>query len=213
MSNNVDKLTQRYASLTPREQRLVVGTVLVVLWAAWDSFMHQPQLDKAKRLTQDIGQTKQLLISQQAAATELEKHGNQDPNFKNRQNLAALQTSITRLQQQLSAGGKSFVPSQYMATALRDMLKQHGKLKLLSLETLPTQTFSNDPSQSWVYRHTLSLTLQGDYFSTLAYLKALETLPWRIRWDSIDYHVTNYPVAETHIQVYTLSYEQNWLGV
>jgi MSHA biogenesis protein MshJ len=59
----------------------------------------------------------------------------------------------------------------------------------------------------------MNLTLQGDYFSTLNYLKALENLPWRIHWDSIDYNVKAYPQAETRIQVYTLSFEQDWLGV
>jgi len=213
MSANMDKLSQRFASLTLREQRLVVGTILALLWAGWDSFVHQPQMAQAKRLTQDIAQAQQLLASQQAASAELEKRSNQDPNQQNREKLAALQTSINRLQQQLSAGEKRFVASQYMATALRDMLKQHGTLKLISLETLPAKTFGDDAAQHWVYRHTLSLTLQGDYFSILAYLKALESLPWRIHWDSIDYKVTNYPLAETQIQVYTLSFEQDWLGV
>ena len=213
MSANLDKLSQRYASLTLREQRLVIGTILVLFWAGWDSFIHQPQIDESKRLTQSIEQMQQLLTSQQATSVELEKINKQDPNLQNRQNLSLLKTSISRLQQQLSAGGKRFVPSQQMATALRDMLKQHGKLTLVSLETLPAKTFGSDTTQSWVYRHTLSLTLQGDYFSTLDYLKGLEALPWRIHWDSIDYGVTNYPLAETHIQVYTLSFEQDWLGV
>jgi MSHA biogenesis protein MshJ len=57
------------------------------------------------------------------------------------------------------------------------------------------------------------ITLQGDYFSTLNYLKSLETLPWRIHWDSIAYRVTEYPLAETRIQVYTLSFDEDLLGV
>jgi hypothetical protein len=32
-------------------------------------------------------------------------------------------------------------------------------------------------------------------------------------WDSIDYQVKNYPLAETTIRAYTLSFEESWLGV
>jgi MSHA biogenesis protein MshJ len=94
------------------------------------------------------------------------------------------------------------------------MLKQYDNLKLIKLETLPPKGFGSEGKElSWLYRHTLILTLQGDYFSTLNYLKALEALPWRIHWDHIDYNVKNYPIAETRIQIYTLSFEQDWLSV
>lgn len=213
MSNRTDKFSQRFASLTLREQRMVVGTFLLMLWGGWDSFVNQPQQKARQRLANDINQIQQLLHSQQALASEVETAGNLNPNSQNRQNLATLQQSIGNLTQQLGAGDKRFVPSQLMATALQDMLKQHGNLQLIELETQPPKIFGGDEQQAWVFRHTMSLTLQGDYFSTLNYLKALETLPWRIHWDSIDYQVKNYPQAETRIQVYTLSFEQDWLGV
>ncbi|MBS4051478.1 MAG: type II secretion system protein M [Methylomonas sp.] len=213
MPNSTEPFSQRFAALTLREQRLVVGTGLLLLWGCWDSFLYQPQQQERQRLANDIKQIEQLLNSQQALAVELETAGRQDPNLQNRQNLAALQQSIGNLKQQLDSGDKRFVPSQRMAAALQDMLKQHGGLQLIGLETQPPKTFGGEEQPAWVFRHTLNLTLQGDYFSTLNYLKALETLPWRIHWDSIDYQVKNYPLAETRIQVYTLSFEQDWLGV
>jgi MSHA biogenesis protein MshJ len=214
MASNNEKFSQRFASLTLREQRMVVGTVLLLFWGAWDHFAHQPLLKDQQRLAVEISQIEQLLSSQQQLAIELENTGRHDPNLQNRQNLTALQQSIVNLKQQLNVGEKRFVPSQLMASALGDMLKQHGKLQLIKLETLPPKAFgSNDQQPAWVYRHTMSLTFQGDYFSTLNYLKALEGLPWRIHWDNIDYKVQDYPLAQTRIQVYTLSFEQDWLGV
>lgn len=213
MPNRADQFYQRFASLTLREQRMLVGTCLLMLWGGWDSVIYQPQQKERQRLANEIQKIRQLLDSQQALANELETAGNRDPNRENRQNLTALQQSIGNLTQQLNAGDKRFVPSQLMASALQDMLTRHGNLQLLNLETQPPKTFGDGGQPAWVYRHTLNLTLQGDYFSTLNYLQALETLPWRIHWDSIDYRVKNYPQAETRIQVYTLSFEQDWLGV
>jgi MSHA biogenesis protein MshJ len=211
--SNTEKFTQRFTSLTVREQRMVVGTLLLVVWGSWDHFFYQPLLQDQQRLNTDIKQLEHLLGNQQAAANELEKSGGHDPNLQTSQSLSALQHSLNNLKQQLNIGEKRFVPSHLMASALRDMLKQHGNLQLLKLETLPPGSFGDDSQQTWVYRHSMNLTLQGDYFSTLNYLKALENLPWRIHWDSIDYNVKAYPQAETRIQVYTLSFEQDWLGV
>jgi MSHA biogenesis protein MshJ len=101
-----------------------------------------------------------------------------------------------------------------MAKVLQDMLKKSSGLKLVKLETLPVTTLTGSKQeQSWIYRHGLSITLSGSFFNTLNYLQSLESLPWRFNWDKIDYQVKEYPVAETSLQVYTLSFEENWLGL
>lgn len=214
MPINSDKFSQRFASLTVREQRMVVGTVLIMLWGGWDNFYYEPALKEQQQLENQIKQLNQQISALQAVTTELETTPVIDPNNQNRQSLSALELSINRLKNQLGAGEKRFVPAQLMASALRDMLKQHGDLQLTKLETLPPTAFgSSDNEPVWIYRHSMVITLQGDYFSTLNYLKSLEALPWRIHWDTIDYQVKDYPQAETRIQIYTLSFEQDWLRV
>ena len=214
MPTSKEKLGQRFASLTVREQRMVVGTALLLLWGIWDNFYYQPAQQAKQSLDNEIIQFDRQISTLKQLAQELENTPTSDPNSKNRQNLSSLEQSIDHLKQQLSSGEKSFVPSNLMSSALRDMLKQYDNLKLIKLETLPPKGFGSEGKElSWLYRHTLILTLQGDYFSTLNYLKALEALPWRIHWDHIDYQVKNYPIAETRIQIYTLSFEQDWLSV
>ena len=214
MPTSKEKLGQRFASLTVREQRMVVGTALLLLWGIWDNFYYQPAQQAKQSLDNEIIQFDRQISTLKQLAQELENTSTSDPNSKNRQSLSSLEQSIDHLKQQLSSGEKSFVPSNLMSSALRDMLKQYDNLKLIKLETLPPKGFGSEGKElSWLYRHTLILTLQGDYFSTLNYLKALEALPWRIHWDHIDYNVKNYPIAETRIQIYTLSFEQDWLSV
>jgi MSHA biogenesis protein MshJ len=213
MLDKLENLNRRFNALSLREQRLVAGTVIALVWAAWDSLLHQPQVQEKQRLEQDISRIQQLASSQLALSNALANSANQDPNKQNRELLASLQQSVEQMKRQLASGEKRLVPSLQMADALRDMLKQQANVKLINLETLAPKPFGSDTERPWIYRHTLSLTLQGDFFGTLNYLKALESLPWHIQWDSIDYTVKNYPLAETTIQVYTLSFEQDWLGV
>ncbi|OAI03026.1 hypothetical protein A1353_15350 [Methylomonas methanica] len=214
MPANIEQFQLRFARLSRREKWMVAGTLILSLWGVWDTLFYQPLNKQQQLVIAEIGALQKQLAAQQQIAKQLEEAGRQDVNSDARQQLKQLQQAVNSLKQQLSEGGKRFVPAQSMATALRDMLKQHGNLKLLKLETLPASGFgNNDHEPIWVYRHAMVITLQGDYFSTLNYLKALEALPWRIHWDSIAYQVKDYPLAETRIQVYTLNFEQDLLGV
>lgn len=210
MPINIESLMLRFDALSQREKLMTVGAVLLLIWSAWDKLFYQPLEKKQRSQASEItALTNQLQVQQQLA----ERLEHQNLNNPTQQKLAQVQLSVQNLKEQIGAGEKKFVPPQSMANALRDILKQNGNLKLIKLETLPVKPFSGEDRQpAWLYRHTLSLTLQGDFFSTLNYLKSLESLPWRIHWDSIDYRVKNYPLAETQIQVYTLSFEKDWLG-
>lgn len=214
MTKSLEQLQQRFDGLNQREKLMAVGTAIVLLWAGWDNLINQPMNSTQTRLKTEISTLENTLLGQQQLIQQMST-GN-DPQKLKQQQLSTLQESARNMQQQLGTGDKKFVPPQLMANALRDMLKQQGNLKLLQLETLPASPFGESKQQGQqavrVYQHALKLTLQGDYFSTLAYLKSLENLPWRIHWDSIDYQVKEYPQAETRIQVYTLSFEKDLLG-
>jgi MSHA biogenesis protein MshJ len=102
----------------------------------------------------------------------------------------------------------TFVPPALMANALSDLLKQNNQLTLIKLETLPVK-----PQPPLIYQHGLELHFSGTYADTLAYLTALETMPWNFVWDGINYQVKDYPIAEITLRVHTLSLEKSWLDV
>ncbi len=64
-----------------------------------------------------------------------------------------------------------------------------------------------------VFKHAVVVSLEGSYFDVVAYLKALESLEWKVYWQGIDYRVDGYPKAQVTIEVYTLSTEEGLLGV
>ena len=209
-----DSLLERFNGLTAREKTIFFSTLLIVVWGAWDAYIYQPIKTKQEQLTNELNTINIQLSAQRQAATQIEALGKIDPDQANKHKLTEVKLELQKLKQQLDIGDKKFVPAGLMAEVLRDMLKQNTGLKLIRLETLPVTTLSeSSQQQSWVYRHGLSITLSGNYFNTLNYLKSLESLPWRFNWDSIDYQVIEYPVAKTTINVYTLSFEENWLGL
>jgi len=64
-----------------------------------------------------------------------------------------------------------------------------------------------------IYKHGVRVEFEGDFYATLRYLQALEAMPWRFYWDSVDYQVLDYPTARVAITVHTLSLERGWIGV
>ncbi len=204
----IKSIHERFNSLTMREKIIFFATSIVLIWGLWDRFIYQPIVSKQKQFSIELSSIQSQLSAQQQMAMQIEALGKVDPNYDNKQKLKQIKAELIKLKQQLGIGEKKFVPAQLMVKVLQDLLKQNSRLNLIALETLPISTLSDS---STIYRHGLSLTLSGNYFNTLNYLKKLESLPWRFNWDSIDYKVKEYPVAETTLKLYTLSFEENWL--
>jgi len=70
-----------------------------------------------------------------------------------------------------------------------------------------------EESSAGVYQHAVELRVSGNYNQILHFLIALERLPWRFYWQSLDYKVEHYPNAEVTLRVYTLSSEEGLFGV
>ncbi len=210
----IDKLRNRFQVLTAREKIIVTATALVCLWGVWDKLFWSPVKQQQIQLQQTLKFLSQQLSGQQQAALKLESGLTLDPNQANKTRLTQLNEELAGQQGKMSQLAEKFVKPQLMANALNDILAQNLQLNLIKLDTLPVTTLRNEKQQYFpIYKHGLALTFSGDYLNTLLYLKGLESLPWHINWDSIDYRVKNHPLAETTIQVYTLSFEESWLGV
>ena len=224
----LDNLQEKFVALSQREKIIVVAMAAVGFWFAWDTFFFQPLEKKQQTLQKELSSLKQQLTEQQLKAINLENSSHINPNQDNKNKLDKLKAESNHQQELIMQGDKSFVPPHLMASALNDILKQNKQLTLIKLETLPVTTLLDAkkpqdakqplllqqlPLEHTMYQHGLTITFAGSYLDTLNYLKALEALSWRIVWESIDYQVKDYPIAETTIRVYTLSFKENWLAV
>ena len=210
----LNKIKERFESLTNREKVIVITTLLVALWGCWDNLFFERFKLKQKALKQELANLNTQADSQREMASILEKTGNTDPDSENQIKLAELKNQYSRLQDQVMLGDKKFVPPKLMAKALNDILKQNRELTLIKLESLPPTTLLEAKDQRQpIYKHGLVITFTGNYANTVNYLDALEALPWAIVWESLDYKVKNYPLAEITIRAVTLSFEKGWLGV
>ncbi|MFE8072922.1 type II secretion system protein GspM [Marinobacteraceae bacterium S3BR75-40.1] len=218
--------SQRYANLSMRERVLVLGTAAIaVLLLGW-GFLIDPVLKRADTLEEQIaslgGQHSQL----EEQARTLQMTLARDPNRPLRQRQERLEGELDALDRRLEELSAQLVSPEGMVELLKRMLQQHGGLKLQAVQHFPPHRIDlasddQDSEESraegepalGLYAHEVELTLSGDYFAVLKYLQALEAMDKRLVWRGFSYQVQQWPEAEVHIRVQTVSLHKEWLGV
>ena len=94
------------------------------------------------------------------------------------------------------------------------MMTQDTRLKLVSLENTEGQSIALGAEFSDVdlYRHGMKIRMSADYPSLMSYLQRLDSMPWKLYWQSLDYTVENYPSGELYLEVFTLSTREEILS-
>ncbi len=106
------------------------------------------------------------------------------------------------------------ISAQMMPAVLQDVLADLP-LVLVSLRKLPPEVEIDSEIEGvpTVYRHGLRLELEGSYSDTLVYLERLEELTWSLAWEALDISMKEYPQASIILNLFTLSFDEVWLGV
>jgi MSHA biogenesis protein MshJ len=63
------------------------------------------------------------------------------------------------------------------------------------------------------FLHPVEIVVEGDYASLVAYLRALESLQYRIHWQQLDLTAGDYPVNRVRIVIGALSLSRDWISV
>jgi MSHA biogenesis protein MshJ len=219
-----------------RERGLIFITVLAVIFALWN-FTLQASVEKKLQGSRDqidaATTQRKTLQTQILSATQALLN---NPDTSKKAQIAQLTTDVSNVETQLQSASQSLIKADQLPLALQDVLQKTTQLTLLEVETLPVRelqidqvgtdnlskgsstktnstTGSSSTTAAGVYEHAVALHVSGNYFQVVQFLTALEQLPWKFYWQSLDYKVTKYPNAEIILRVYTLSAEEGLLGV
>lgn len=209
--------SNHYNQLQRRERLLVLAVLLVLVYALWSLLFGQALSAQQGRLNGQLVQAEKNLASKQQQLSLLQSRSQQDPDAALRGEIARVKADIEQLDQQLQQAAVGLVRAQELPNILEQVLLKTGKLKLISLQTLPLEELSlvvdeQTAADAGVFKHPVRLEVKGDYFAVQEYLAALENLPWRFYWDGLEYKVQQYPGASTVLTVYTLSSERGVIG-
>ena len=214
-----ESLQTRIDALSLRERAMIFIAISAVLYVLWDSLLMSPlTIEQRDLLGRNDSLRTQISALDDEISAVMARH-NIDPDSEERQQLAELEQQLQRVDRQISEMVSGLIEPGQMAQILETLLQQQQGLEFVSLENLGRVALvdvgderGGDQAQG-IFRHSMRLELEGSFTQALAYLRALETLPWQFRWDEVKLTMQQYPRATIVIRVHTLSLQEGWIGV
>lgn len=213
------KIEKAFNGMTLRERIITFCALFICVGAISYFWIIEPAQIKQSRVEKTLSSSyqKERELNQEIARVqnELRKDPLQEINTK----IAFSKQALQGIDQLLDEKLVKFIRAQKMPIALTKMLSKTPGVKIESLVSLPVKVFNtgkktggNEPNNSLqqpFYQHTLAVKLSGDYNSVYRYLLNLESIPEKFYWSALNYKVTQYPLAQVTIEIYTLSDQQD----
>ena len=213
-----------------RQRIMIAAAVLITLHAAWDQLINQPQVREQAKLAA-------ALEANQGDLSRLSQEIQVIASTVNRDNgvIDRLSRQITDLDAQIELASSELIAPERMPDVLQELLADNAGLQVVGLKSRPAQRVTRDSqtgaarsdaavaqdeqarsdgdTSAAIYRHDFTIDFEGDYLSTLEYIRSVEQLGWRVFWDSVSIDSSEYPRSRVTVSVYTLSLEEGWIGV
>jgi MSHA biogenesis protein MshJ len=223
----LEQLLARLDALKAQERALILVASLLVLYVLWDQMLVQPLAARRIQLGTELEVKRQEIATLGEQNRLAIERSRQDPDAANRRKLEAYREQIAGLDAQLAEMTDNLIPADQMAKVIETVLARSAGLTILGVHGLGASSIlevqepsppvagasPSAPGPGAAFKHGVQISFAGSYLDALAYLRALEALPYAFFWDTIDFEVVDYPRATTSIVVYTLSLDSRWMGV
>ena len=237
------KIAARIDALGLRERVLVFAMAVVVVVALINALFLDPQFSKAAALSKQIAQDQSQITGIQADIREKMLAYNSNPDAAKQEKLQQLKQKSAQMRATLQDMQKGVISPDKMAALLEDILRQNGRLRLLSLRTIAptglneinsvanvTDRAGTDKNPQHaaaegnpksdksaggnvVYKHGFEIVIAGDYRDMVEYMTALESLPWQLFWGKAQLTADESSRLSLTLTLYTLSLDKNWLNI
>ncbi len=234
------RIALKIDALTLRERAIIFTMAALILAVLINTVLLDPQYAKQKQLSQRINQEQAQIAAMQAEIQQKMAAQHADPDRENRERLEQVRRQLAKMQSTLQGVQKGLVAPERMAALLEDLLKRNGRLRLVSLKTLPVSSVNEEqpqekaaleegaarpggkpgapaarekPAAASIYRHGVEIVVQGGYMDMLDYLAQLESMQWQLFWGKAKLEADEYPKATLTLTLYTLSLDKKWLNM
>ena len=234
MKARLQQLLARVDALSLRERGMVFAAGAAVIAFGAHALVLAPMFAEQAALRTRIAQQFDAANATDSEITARVQAFQVDPDAPARARLDGIHRELGQLGQQLLAIEHGLVPPERIAPLLESILRANGKLKLVSMRTLPVEPLSGPPGSDAVaapvapadnaggaapaaaaapllYRHGVEVTVRGNYLDMVDYMSALETLPTRMFWGRAQLDVEEYPAARLTLTLHTLSLDRQWM--
>jgi len=223
------QLKARIEALSLRERAMVFAATAAVIVFAGHALVLAPMFAQQAALRTQIAQQLEAVTGTDAEIVAKVQAFQLDPDAAARARLNSINQELGQLGQQLLAIEHGLVPPERIAPLLESILRANGRLKLVSMRTLPVEPLSGPPGGAatqaaaaapaeaasdavpLLYRHGVEVSVRGNYLDMVDYMSALEALPTRMFWGRAQLDVEEYPAARLTLTLHTLSLDRQWM--
>jgi MSHA biogenesis protein MshJ len=227
IKQRVLQLAARIDALSLRERGMVFGATIAVLAFAGHTVVLAPQDAKQAALRTQIEQQQSAIAAIDGEITARVEGSRIDPDAQARTRLNTMQQEMGQLGSELLALEHGLVPPERMGPLVESILRTNGRLKLVSMRTLPAEplaapgaapaTPAPAPAAAagsdvpLLYRHGVEVTVRGNYLDMVDYMSTLDAMPTRMFWGRAQLDVETYPTARLTLTLHTLSLDRQWM--
>lgn len=209
---------ERIDALTLRERGIMFVTLLVLLYFLASSFIFSPMQKQQQRLEKEIlSKINQISIVNTQTQSMIHA-GTRDPDKENTARLKQLREQVALVDPRLAGVSQSLVSPRDMARFVEQVLTRNRALQVIRVESVPPAKIepavggAPETSQG-VFKHGMRIEVRGRYVDIVKYLRALESMPWKVFWGQVTLESENYPLSRVTLIIYTLSLYEGWIGL
>lgn len=235
LSKLFDQLVSNIDTRKQSEKILILGIVIAGLIMGYLTLAFDPKRAEISRLQSQIRSTESSISRQQTAYQTMLAQSQEDPNRFVNDRLRVLDRELAELESEIQALAGDLVTPNQMTQLLTTVLERQAGLEFVSVRNVDAQALRQGESNAQdlleedgtlnfeevareevvgqVYSHGLVIEFEGDYFSTLNYLRFLEDVTGSFFWDAISFEQMDWPNAHVTLEIHTLSTDQGFIGV
>jgi len=207
------KASTAFDARPPAERVILAVVILAILVWVYVVAFHDPVRAEIATAERQLQTSQSRINAMQTRMTQARIRAGEDPAQAARNQLEQLAQEQLAVRREIELLTGNLVSPDAMTRLLTSALESQPGLRLLRVENKAPLPLRESASESQVYRHALVLEFQGDYLSTLQYLRFLEGLSQSLFWDVLHFRQTEWPSGNITLELHTLSAEEGFVGV
>lgn len=230
----LDRLIRNIDARNQSERVIVLAMSLAALLLVYLTIAFDPIRAGNTRVEAQIRTVQGQIASQQATHAEMVAASLDDPSRFANDRLQVVERELAQLDSEITGLAGDLVSPNEMTEVLGTVLGNFPGLELVSFQNIAARPLrtgltgggliaaagstlfgdgGTDTGDGQVYSHGIELVFQGDFMTTLKYLRFLENIGSSFFWDSITFVRGEWPQATITLEIHTLSTNEGFIGV
>ena len=201
------KFQTKVNALQIRERRLMAITLMVVIFATVVAVFWLPVMDKIIENYQKNESSFNTIQGLKLEINGFKKRVGIDVNAPYKEQVRNLKKQIRAQDKKVESLTSALITPRNMGQVFTGLLKVNeiNMNKISNLDAEKVKINTEKEETNLLFKHGLSLELQGEYLKALKYVQQIEAQDWQLYWDELSFTTLKYPQGRLNIEVHTLS--------